>query len=62
MTTYTVYDTQDTAWYRDGLTNIEADALCTERNANNSRFGDRYAVLEDAIFVAATRRMGEDRA
>lgn len=51
-TTYTVYDTQDSSWRRDGLTEAEARELLAERNRENSRHGDRYAMLADAEFAA----------
>lgn len=52
MQTYIVYDTQDSSWYRDGLTLEDARALCAERNRENSRTGDRYAVVTVAMFEA----------
>jgi hypothetical protein len=52
MTTYTVYDTQDSSWNRDGLTEPAARELLAERNRENSRHGDRYAMLTDAEFEA----------
>lgn len=48
--TYTVVDSQDTSWYRDGLTLPEARDLCDERNRENSRDGDRYEIWTGADF------------
>jgi len=51
MQSYVVYDTQDSSWYRDGLSESEARALCDERNSENSRRGLRYAVATASEFA-----------
>lgn len=51
MTTYTVYDSQDSAWFRSSLTEADARELAAERNCENSRYGDRYEMVTDEEFV-----------
>lgn len=49
MTTYTVYDQQDSSNFVNGLT---ADEARRERDARNveSNYGDRWEAIEDHVF------------
>jgi len=53
-----VYDTQDSSWYRDGMTKAEATALCLERNSANSRDGGRYAITTAEDFEEVRKAAG----
>jgi hypothetical protein len=46
--TYTVYDSEDSSWYRNGLSLQEATELRDDRD-NNGRY-DRHMIVTDADF------------
>ena len=48
QTTYTVYDSEDSSWYRSGLSLQEATELSDDRD-NGGRY-DRHMIVTDADF------------
>lgn len=51
---FVVFDTEDSSWFRDGLSEKDALELVAERNRENSKFGDRYQMVNSTTYNQAT--------